>query len=287
LKEFKHEKEMNALRMAAFLDAAASGKLWNGSDAKLSPRVSQAGENSAADSAINDSVDNKIEEIFQSVGRNLQPPPQNATKKKQLSITLNRKELLKEAANRSKKLDVEKTAEMPNHTYGKAEPQCSCTKQTGENGNKESKKRSQKPLLTDGKEKKLSKTDDKFRDPRNDMKHSVTRLDLDCIDSTSEANGVLTDDLFSKRDKNGLISRKSTVKSDRPMTKPALLPMEERAKQRAEKKVLLEEKRKRDEEYKLEQLKLEQEKLILAEMQMKKDRLRKKREEERLRKEVK
>ena len=130
---------------------------------------------------------------------------------------------MKEAANRSKKLDVEKTAEMPNHTYGKAEPQCSCTKQTGENGNKESKKRSQKPLLTDGKEKILSKIDNEFIDARNDMKNSVTRLDLDCIDSTSEASGVLNDDLSSKREKNHLISRKSTVKSDRPMTKPVLL----------------------------------------------------------------
>ena len=60
LKEFKHEKEKNAWRMAAFLDAAATGKLWNGSNAKHALRVSQAGENPATDSAISESVDDKI-----------------------------------------------------------------------------------------------------------------------------------------------------------------------------------------------------------------------------------
>ena len=153
----------------------------------------------------------------------MQPRPQNAAKKKQLSIALNKKGLLKEASDRSKKLDAERTADMADHNYEKAEPHFNCTKQASGNCYVESKKGTPKPLPTECKEKRLSKINDDFKETRNDMKNSVTRLDLDCMDSTSETNAVLNDDLSSKREKNGLISRKSTVKSDRPMTKPVLL----------------------------------------------------------------
>ena len=54
-------------------------------------------------------------------------------------------------------------------------------------------------------------------------KSEVTELDLDDIDSDSVASSVSREDSNTKRCKDELVSRKATVKSERPVTKPVLL----------------------------------------------------------------
>ena len=65
LKDIKHQKEINAMRMAAFLDAAASGKLWNGNDTKQSTTLTEVEERSAEQSSSRtENVDKKIVWLF-------------------------------------------------------------------------------------------------------------------------------------------------------------------------------------------------------------------------------
>ena len=57
LREIKHQKEVNAMRMAAFLDAAASGKLWSGNDAEQPTRTERS---SVEPSSQRENFDSKI-----------------------------------------------------------------------------------------------------------------------------------------------------------------------------------------------------------------------------------
>ena len=167
------------------------------------------------------------DEIFESVGRNLQPRSQDTTRKKQLSITLNRQGLLKESSNRLKKLNssMGKTNEALIYSSETAEAECNRTKHI-DAGKKESipiKEDRHKPRSNISEARRPSKTNADIVEDRSDAKSAITRLDFDFVDSNSEASSALKEDLSSKREGSELVSRKAMVKSDRPKTKPVPL----------------------------------------------------------------
>ncbi|KAK3711749.1 hypothetical protein QZH41_020139, partial [Actinostola sp. cb2023] len=79
-----------------------------------------------------------------------------------------------------------------------------------------------------------------------------------------------------------LLSKEPKIKSEKPTTKPLLLAMEERAKLRAERKAVIDEKKRRIEEDNLTKLRLEQERKEQEFMKEKQEILKKKREEKRI-----
>ena len=167
------------------------------------------------------------DEIFECVGRNLEPPSQDIKKKKQLSITLNRQELLKESSNRLKKVNnsVGKMKELSIYSSETAEAERNCTKHidVGKKENMPGKEERKKPRSNINEE-RTPKTSVGIHEARSDdAKSVVTKLDLDFINSNSEASSVLKEDLSSKIEKSELVSRKATVKSDRPKTQPVSL----------------------------------------------------------------
>lgn len=60
LREIKRDQEANALKMAAFLDAAASGRLWNITDKKESARSVHVENNRKKHVEKKEDVDDKI-----------------------------------------------------------------------------------------------------------------------------------------------------------------------------------------------------------------------------------
>ena len=63
-KDIKREKEINALRMASFLDAAANGRLWNNSSDKEASESAHPGGHQSKQSGRKEDAVEKVVRLF-------------------------------------------------------------------------------------------------------------------------------------------------------------------------------------------------------------------------------
>ena len=169
------------------------------------------------------------DEIFQFAGRTLQSRSKDVQTKRPLSITLNKQSRLYESSSQLKKSNsaLKRRNEVFTGKSEKADVPCNDTKDidSGSSGYLDKRESKRRDVSNKSNERRPSETNVDIQEAaRSGVDEIDTRLNLDVIDSDSETSTFLKDDLKdAKREKDELVSRKPTVKSARPTTKPALL----------------------------------------------------------------
>eukprot|EP00794_Sanderia_malayensis_P011203 gene11203-12378_t len=314
MKAVEEEHQRKAFKMASFLEAAATGKLWDNEteqrtekDPEVLKRENvKAGESSRRKNTKKNTT--TVEEIF--LGEEKKRKVTSAGGKPQnLSLSVQfPKKSHKAAWKAPGRAEGCETVDSRNYEEENVEEQCACGRQKGaENvkskiseihpNNRVSSKevRTLKKLtsasnknierLLTGAQNKLSSNEIDSLDDKLSS-DSATKIDLEMQSAVGSDTRCYSDvETARGTGRKDVSSRKPVIKSSKPATKPVSLAMEERARQREERKALLEEQKKRQDEEKLEELRLEREKLLIAEMQLKNERLQQKKEEKRLQQE--
>eukprot|EP00795_Rhopilema_esculentum_P016751 gene16751-8210_t len=257
LEEIKREQQERALKMATFLEAAASGKLWGNSESKVNRQ--EADTSGPQDTGRSADINGKIDEIFENEDKKRKPSSSRKPRNRPLSMTFTKKDPKKfseNKSNRHEQLNAFRTESDKSESTRvesdekkllplSAEPRLPVSEKGRSN-------LISNPSLVHSHRIRGASSNNRSvlkSEPLNEK--AETGLNLDEVDSESIVSAMLSDERESKRCKEELLSRKSTVKSEKAATKPVLLPMEERAKLRAEKKAIFEERRKRQEQEKL------------------------------------
>jgi len=282
-RQLREEHNKKTQKMAALLEAAATGRLWSERGGKMSLELQDIEDDVAEQSS---STARKLDEIFSQPGRTV-PQKHSAKAEKPFEETASRN-----VANNNKPPSCK-----PAWTHQQAkEPLKKNIRTEKETKIKSQRQRSYSEVenveilysVTQSRDK--TKCTDKRDNPV--LSRSKSEDGLDSQDTQSRDN-VLTErsgtstlsDGNTSTARSKFTSREPVVKSQKPITKPLHLAMEERAHQRMERKKALEEKKRKAEEEKLAFLKKEQERKEAELLAEKQEALRKRKEEKRIAKE--
>jgi len=283
-RQLREEHNKKTQKMAALLEAAATGRLWSERGGKMSLELQDIEDDVAEQSS---STARKLDEIFSQPGRTV-PQKHSAKAEKPFEETASRN-----VANNNKPPSCK-----PAWTHQQAkEPLKKNIRTEKETKIKSQRQRSYSEVenveilysVTQSRDK--TKCTDKRDNPV--LSRSKSEDGLDSQDTQSRDN-VLTErsgtstlsDGNTSTARSKFTSREPVVKSQKPITKPLHLAMEERAHQRMERKKALEEKKRKAEEEKLAFLKKEQERKEAELLAEKQEALRKRKEEKRIANEV-
>lgn len=284
--QLREEHNRKTQKMAALLEAAASGRLWSerGGKMDVSLELKDIEEDGTEQSS---STARKLDELFSQPGRilpNRDKHPLRGEKPSEETLSKNfassnkppvsksawTKQSATESAKKTHRSEKEtKLKSQRQRTYSEVENvEIFSTVQNGDNHKRV-----------------RNKNNNNFSVYRSKSVEKLGYQDVQTEEeSLSERSGITTtfadDDNSTERSK--FTSREAVVKSQKPATKPLHLAMEERAQQRMLRKKALDEKKRKAEEEKLAFLKKEQERKEAELLAEKQEALRKRKEEKRI-----
>lgn len=281
-RQLQEEHEKKTQKMAALLEAAATGRLWSerGGSTGMGLELQDIEDDKDVQSS---STARKLDEMFSQ-------PTRMVTQK---HSTTNLKDT-EEVSSRKTKLSDKPPIIKPAWSEQQKKELHRKEFQTGkEIRNKSNRQRSYseveniETLHATNKNREKVNSEDKKSNPGFSKSKSDERLDSQETESREHVltgRSVSSASLDNGRSSvpNKYTSREAVVKSQKPTTRPLHLAMEERAQKRQERKKVLDKKKRKAEEEKLEFLKKEQERKEAELFAEKQEALQKRREEKRI-----
>lgn len=281
-RQLQEEHEKKTQKMAALLQAAATGRLWSerGGNTNMGLELQDIEDDKDVQSS---STARKLDEIFSQ-------PARTVNQKHSLTNVIDPEEISLRRTKVSDKPPIIKPAwsEQQRKEQSKREFQTGREARSKSNRQRSySEVENIETLYSTTKNREKAKSEDKKTNPGFSKSKSDERLDSQEAESrehvlTGRSASSASLDNGTSSVPSKYTSREAVVKSQKPTTKPLHLAMEERAQKRQERKKALDEKKRKAEEERLEFLKKEQERKEAELLAEKQEALQKRREEKRI-----